>query len=229
MAYSLSAKSRKKLAGIHPDLVALIERAIQITPVDFTVLEGMRTVDRQRQLVKRGASKTMNSRHLTGHAVDIAPFCDTDDDGKSEISWQWPDYYPLAKAVKRAAKELGIAIEWGGDWRSFKDGPHWQLPWKQYPAGDMRPRARTIENSVDDLDVLLDAPITEKTETRDATEKTVAVGGAGGVGGIGVGAEPIIDAISGQQSEITSGDWARIAIAVVIVGLTAWSIWRLWR
>lgn len=134
MTFKLSQRSLGRLDGVHPDLVKVIKRAIELTPVDFTVLEGLRTVARQRQLVARGASKTMNSRHIKarngyGHAVDIAPV-----DENGEVSWDWPLYYQLAPAVKRAAKELGISIEWGGDWRSFKDGPHWQLPWAKYPG-----------------------------------------------------------------------------------------------
>ncbi|WP_319413852.1 M15 family metallopeptidase [uncultured Cohaesibacter sp.] len=101
--------------------------------MDFTVLEGVRTYARQKRLVAAGASKTMNSRHLVtgdgyGHAVDIAPYV------HGAVSWDWPLYYRLAPAVKRAAEELSVPIEWGGDWRSFKDGPHWQLPWKEYPG-----------------------------------------------------------------------------------------------
>lgn len=128
MGFSLGRTSRQRLVGVHPDLVKVIERAIEITPVDFTVLEGLRTVARQKRLVASGASKTMRSRHLTGHAVDIAPL----EGGK--VSWAWPLYYQLAPAVKRAAAEVGVPIEWGGDWRSFKDGPHWQLPWRKYPG-----------------------------------------------------------------------------------------------
>ena len=127
MAFALGATSRARLQGVHPDLVRVIELAIQRTPVDFTVLEGMRTVERQRQLVAAGASRTMNSRHLTGHAVDIAPILN------GKVSWDWPLYHRIAPVVKQAARELGIPIEWGGDWRSFKDGPHWQLPFKEYP------------------------------------------------------------------------------------------------
>ena len=78
----------------------------------------------------------MNSRHLTGHAVDIAPL---DDDG--EVSWAWPLYHQLAPVVKQAAKDLGVDLEWGGDWRSLKDGPHWQLSWHTYASDDMAPRA----------------------------------------------------------------------------------------
>ena len=127
MAYQLGAKSKAKLTGVHPDLVKVVNRAIQITDIDFTVLEGLRTVERQRQLVKAGASKTMNSRHITGHAVDLAPLLN------GAVSWDWPLYKRLAPIVKQAAKDVGVTIEWGGDWRTFKDGPHWQLPFGKYP------------------------------------------------------------------------------------------------
>jgi len=125
--YKLSNKSLGKLQGLHPDLVAVVKRAIEITSQDFSVLEGMRTVARQKELVHKGASKTMNSRHLTGHAVDIAPYVN------GSISWDWDYYYPMADAMKEAAKELGVDLEWGGDWKSFKDGPHFQLSWSRYP------------------------------------------------------------------------------------------------
>lgn len=127
MAYSLGARSRQRLSGVHPDLVKVVERAIEITEIDFTVLEGLRTKARQTELVRQGASKTMNSRHLTGHAVDLGAYV------AGEVRWDWPLYHKIAKAVKQAAKDVGVPIEWGGDWRSFKDGPHWQLPWKAYP------------------------------------------------------------------------------------------------
>ena len=127
MTYKLSARSLSRLEGVHPDLVRVMKRAIELTPVDFVVLEGLRTLATQRKYVASGASKTMRSRHLTGHAVDIAPWV------SGKVSWHWPLYHQIAPAVKQAAAEVGVPIEWGGDWRSFKDGPHWQLPWKQYP------------------------------------------------------------------------------------------------
>lgn len=132
MSIVLSEKSRTKLAGAHPDLVRVIERAAALSSIDFTVLEVLRTPARQRELVASGASKTMRSRHLPGadgksRAVDIAPL-----DG-GQISWAWPTYHRLAPIIKRAAREVGVPIEWGGDWKSFRDGPHWQLPWKEYP------------------------------------------------------------------------------------------------
>lgn len=122
--YQLGNKSKKKLEGVHPDLVKVVERAIEITEQDFTVLEGLRDIERQRELVNTGKSTTMNSRHLTGHAVDLAPW---------PISWEWEGFYPIADAMKTAADELGVSLEWGGDWKSFPDGPHFQLSRKAYP------------------------------------------------------------------------------------------------
>jgi peptidoglycan L-alanyl-D-glutamate endopeptidase CwlK len=106
--FNLSNKSRQKLEDVHPDLVGVVER----------------TVSRQRQLLAKGATTTMNSRHITGHAVDLVPY---------PLTWDWDYFYPIADAMKAAARELGIPLEWGGDWKSFKDGPHFQLPWHQYP------------------------------------------------------------------------------------------------
>jgi len=127
MTYNLSKKSRDRLAGVHPDLVKVVERAIEITEIDFAVLEGVRSKTRQEQLVKAGASQTVRSRHLTGHAVDLGAYV------AGSVRWDWPLYHKLAVAVKQAAAELQVPIEWGGDWTTFKDGPHWQLPWKEYP------------------------------------------------------------------------------------------------
>lgn len=124
MSYSLGSKSRAKLEGVHPDMVAVVERAIQISKQDFSVGEGLRSIERQRELVKSGKSTTMNSRHLTGHAVDLFPH---------PISWDWEYFYPIADAMKQAAKELNVALDWGGDWKSFPDGPHFQLAWGSYP------------------------------------------------------------------------------------------------
>jgi peptidoglycan L-alanyl-D-glutamate endopeptidase CwlK len=128
MAYRLGSRSIQRMKGVHPDLVKVVMRAIEISEVDFTVLEGVRLLARQKQLVAQGASKTMKSRHLTGHAVDLGAWVG------GRVAWDWPLYYKIAKAMKQAAAELNQPIEWGGDWRTFKDGPHWQLPWKGYPA-----------------------------------------------------------------------------------------------
>lgn len=132
MTITLSEKNLAKLSGAHPDLQKVIKRAAALSSVDFTILEVLRTVARQKELVAKGASTTMKSRHLPGanglsHAVDIAPL-----DG-GQVSWAWPLYFKLAPIIKQAARDVGVPIEWGGDWKSFKDGPHWQLPWKAYP------------------------------------------------------------------------------------------------
>lgn len=128
MTFKLSERSLHKLEGVHDDLVKVVKRAIEITEVDFAVTEGLRTKQRQEELVKAGASKTMKSRHLTGHAVDLAAVVG------SEIRWDWSLYPKIASAVKKAAYELDVPIEWGGDWKTFKDGPHFQLTWEEYPA-----------------------------------------------------------------------------------------------
>jgi peptidoglycan L-alanyl-D-glutamate endopeptidase CwlK len=122
MTFHLSEKSLKRLEGVDAHLVKVIKRAIEITPIDFVVIEGLRTKERQAYLLQKGATKTMNSRHITGHAVDIAPIVN------GQVSWDWEHYRPLAVAVKQAAKDVGVVVEWGGEWKSFPDGPHWQLP-----------------------------------------------------------------------------------------------------
>jgi len=122
--YKLSQRSMQNLSGVHPDLVGVVKRAIEITEQDYSVIEGVRNIDRQRKLVAQGKSTTMNSRHLTGHAVDLAPY---------PLSWDWEYFYPIADAMKAAAGELDVDLEWGGDWSSFPDGPHFQLSWESYP------------------------------------------------------------------------------------------------
>lgn len=120
--FKLSQRSIDRLNGVHPDLVSVVKHAIERSEVDFMVTEGLRTKERQKELVAAGASKTMNSRHITGHAVDLVAYV-------NGIRWDWPLYEKIAKAMKQAAYELNIKIEWGGDWKSFKDGPHFQIPW----------------------------------------------------------------------------------------------------
>lgn len=130
--FQLSQRSLSRLMGVHPDLVAIVKLAIQRTTVDFTVVEGVRTLAQQREYVTKGASQTMNSYHLPqadglGHAVDLAPLVN------GAIPWNdWAQFKTLADVVKACASELGVPVEWGGDWKSLKDGPHFQIPreWK---------------------------------------------------------------------------------------------------
>lgn len=137
MVYRLGSRSLSKLEGVHPDLVMVVKRAILITEVDFTVLEGLRSLERQKKLVASGASQTLNSRHLTGHAVDLGAWVD------SRVAWDWPLYYKIADAMKKAARDLSVGMDWGGDWQEFKDGPHYQLKWSE-PLKVRKPSRKTL-------------------------------------------------------------------------------------
>ena len=123
----LDERSLKRLVGVHEDLVKVVKLAIDLSPNTFVVTEGLRSIERQKQLVAAGASQTMRSRHLTGHAVDLAVKVG------DEIRWDWPLYSALADIMDVAAHQLDIPLEWGGSWKSLKDGPHFQLPWADYP------------------------------------------------------------------------------------------------
>ena len=155
MGFVLGSRSIQRLKGLHPDLVKVVKRAIALSGIDFTVLEGLRTVERQRELVRTGASQTMDSRHITGHAVDLGAFV------AGQVQWEWALYPPIADAVRRAALELAVPIRWGGGWfllndctslrsielkvgayvaerkaqkrKAFLDGPHFELPANRYP------------------------------------------------------------------------------------------------
>lgn len=126
MTYALSKASYEKLAGVHPDLVSVVERAITLTSVDFRVTCGVRSKREQQALVAAGASRTMNSNHLVqadgySHAVDVVALVN------GNVSWTFDLYREIAAAFKTAADDLGVEIEWGGDWVKFRDGPHFQL------------------------------------------------------------------------------------------------------
>lgn len=136
--FYLGKRSKQRLEGLHPDLMRVVELAITMTMIDFTVLEGVRSDERQLKLFAAGATSTINSRHIVkkkeeggdgfAHAVDLGAWVG------GGVRWDWPLYDKIAACMKLAAVELDIRIEWGGDWRSFKDGPHFQLPWAEYPA-----------------------------------------------------------------------------------------------
>lgn len=130
--YTLGVRSKARLRGVHPDLVKVVERAINLTTVDFTVLEGVRDPLRQKKLVEAGASQTMNSRHIPGtdgfaKAVDLGAWVD------DQVDWSWPLYAQIAAAMLEAARELNVKIVWGGSWAKFRDGPHFELDRKAYP------------------------------------------------------------------------------------------------
>lgn len=114
MTYKFSNRSKEKLYGVHNDLVKVAIRALELSPVDFAITEGLRTKNRQSELVKAGASKIMNSMHITGHAIDVAAFV-------GEIRWDFGLYLKIAEAFKKASIELGIPIVWGGCWRRLSE------------------------------------------------------------------------------------------------------------
>lgn len=121
MSFALSKKSREKLEGVDIRLVHLVEQAIKETTIDFAVTEGLRTPERQQQLVNDGYSQTMKSKHLTGHAVDLVAVVD------GKVSWDKQHYPAIAQAMKKAAADQNVKIRWGGDFKSFFDGPHFEL------------------------------------------------------------------------------------------------------
>lgn len=138
MPFTLSARSRSRLAGVHPDLAKVVDLAIRLTTVDFTVIAGNRTQAEQDTLYAKGRTKpgpkvtwTRNSRHVGGFAVDLAPWIgggiEWDNDGRIGA---WPR---IAEAMKQAADELGIPLNWGGDWLKTPDRPHFELPADRYP------------------------------------------------------------------------------------------------
>ena len=108
----LSSRSRERLAGVKPDLADTVKRALELSPIDFGVSEGKRTLERQKLLVSQGASQTMKSKHLTGDAVDLVGYLD------GHVSWEMPIYCKIADAVRQAAIETGVSIRWGGAWQA---------------------------------------------------------------------------------------------------------------
>lgn len=125
--FKLTDADLKKLQGVHPDLVRVIKEAAKTAKTPFKVLEGLRTTAKQQEYFKKGTSMLdgvkKKSKHQIGKAVDIVPIVN----GKVEFR-SWAPFYPMAENVKAAAKKLGIKITWGGDWKTFRDGPHFELP-----------------------------------------------------------------------------------------------------
>ncbi len=203
----LNETSRRRLKGVHKDLIKVLDRYLEIGTLPIVVTEGLRSLATQKKNVAKGASKTMRSRHLTGHALDIAPTVN------GVPSYAWPLYYKLAKEFKQAAKDVGVKVEWGGDWVSFKDGPHWQLPWKLYPIQGALPLFNETEKSV-----------AVKNSTAIATS---GVAGAGTLSYDTIG--DIGNILLGQQDELSSGDKVRIVLAGIIVAIAIAGVLITWR
>ncbi len=126
--YNFSKRSLERLEGVHNDLVDVAHLALELSTIDFGVSEGLRSLKTQKLYYKKGVSQTMNSRHLTGHAIDVFAYV-----GK-QARWEWPLYVEINKAFMKAAKILDVDVEWGGAWSTFKDGPHFQLNRLSYPT-----------------------------------------------------------------------------------------------
>lgn len=126
---TLSERDRQRLVGVHPDLVRVIERAARDGSIPWRVTEGVRSMDRQAELVAAGRSQTMRSRHLTGHAVDLVAL-----NHQGAARWDRAAYEELAAEILAASKAEGVPVEWGGNFKGFFDGPHFQLPWATYPG-----------------------------------------------------------------------------------------------
>ena len=130
MNVKLGQRSLGRLKGVNPSLVAVFKRACETMPFDVTVLEGLRSYERQQELLKQGATKVSVSRHMSGNALDIAPY---------PIDWNDLERFQIvAEHMFKAAEELGIVIRWGGTWErtftkpvkwaKFLDAPHFELP-----------------------------------------------------------------------------------------------------
>ena len=136
---SWSPRSQYNMDGLHPDLILVLNRALQTSPHMLVVTEGLRTLERQRELLRIGATKTLKSRHLKqadgyGHAFDFYALVDINSDGK--VSFEEMSntrlMIPIANAIKAAAKEEKVALTYGGDWRKFRDYVHFELDRKVY-------------------------------------------------------------------------------------------------
>lgn len=133
---TLNERSLRNLEGVHKHLVSVVERAAELSPVPFVVTEGLRNLKRQKELKAAGKSWTLDSRHLSGHAVDVV---DADDFG-----YDIPDMEGIATAFKTAAAELKVPITWGGDWKT-RDTPHFELDRNAYPASGVSTTTKAKE------------------------------------------------------------------------------------
>jgi len=117
--FKLSERSLSRLEGVNPELVQVVKKAIEITKVDFGVIEGLRTLETQKEYFERGVSQTMKSKHLVGNAVDLMAYLG------SRGSWEPTLYDDIADAMKVAAIQLNVPIKWGGAWQ-ISDFRNWQ-------------------------------------------------------------------------------------------------------
>ena len=113
MHFQLSNRSKERLEGVKKPLIDVVNKAIEITVEDFGVTEGLRTFERQKELYGKGMSKTLDSKHLTGDAVDLVAYV------AGDYRWEPVLYYNIADAMRIAAKSLDVSIRWGGAWHIY--------------------------------------------------------------------------------------------------------------
>ena len=121
--FYFSKRSEAFLNEVNPKLKNIAKEALKITRIDFAIISGKRTIKEQKELVKKGKSKTLNSRHLSGNAIDIAPIDPITGKGKFDRVLA----LEIATAFYQAAQNQNIKIEWGGTWKNFEDIPHFEL------------------------------------------------------------------------------------------------------
>lgn len=219
MVYALSSRSLQRLEGVHPDLVAIVKRAITISKVDFMVIEGMRSEAQQQENIRKGVSWTMRSRHLVhadgyAYAVDLAPLIG------GKIPWDnWRYFEIVADAMKQAARDLGVPIEWGGDWKKTRDGPHFQLPWGKYPGNLSKGEIRRA---------VADEP---RNETHLGQSRTIQGAGAGATAGTVITVDNATDMaqqLDQAQGHISTGTLIGLAAGAVIIGASLYVIYARW-
>lgn len=225
----LNERSLKNLEGVRPELVGVVKRAAEISTAPIVVTEGLRTLERQKQLKAAGKSWTLDSRHLTGHAVDLVD--------ANDFGYDMPDMQEIAKAMRQAASELGVKIEWGanvkygGDWKKQNDSPHFELDRKVYPASGVTVAAKAQE-----------------VATNVAASKAVQIGTGLAAGGTAVSTDsipspPDISAVSAwksfSQTVADLGGWAAshpgltFVLGMWVMSLVFWNqikaAWADWR
>lgn len=220
MSLAFEKLSTRRLQGVHPDLTDVVHKAISNLDIPVLVVEGKRTRARQRQLVRKGASQTMNSRHLTGHAVDLVAV-----DGR-KLLWGQPYYQKISAAMKSAADELNVDIDWGGDWRSFKDTPHYQLNWKAYPKDDKSWQDR-VKPEVKPCEVL--AKTSRKYKTAGVAKH---LSGGVAVSAIGAASLENVTAVKSYLDAVQSlvtGYGIFIAVGAAVAGWLVFELMQKWQ
>jgi len=226
MAWKLDAQSLKALEGVHPDMERVVLRAAALSPIPFRVTEGRRTLARQRELVRTGMSKTLNSRHLTGHAVDIVPMVDVTGDGRvtGEDMWHHAQLVKLSPYIKQAFKAEGVPYDWGGDWRNAWDKPHWQLTWKRYPV-----QVASLGGDMELYEAWTDIQEDGRMETPYITPSAASMAGAGGAGagGLGLVGQAVTD-LQQAQGHFNAGNVFGIVIGSLVLIGAGLAIYHQW-